>query len=167
MLTGETIIPTRMKASQTMTTAKDFDRRLPVTRDMTYGQMRRAISDQTDIRVASGILPDDISAVYDESLQAIIIDRRMTYVQKKCSLVHELFHWLHGDDTCGGVRGSRAECRARKETAIFLINPADYILAEREYDAEPYLIACDLDVTLEVIEDYRRLLESGMFRERC
>lgn len=166
-MTGETINADGAESEPPASASMSPVRRLPITRDMTYGQMRRAVADRTEIRVASGILPDDISAVYDESLQAIIIDRRMTYVQKKCSLVHELFHWLHGDDTCRGVRGSRAECRARKETAMFLIDKADYVLAECQYDAEPYLIACDLDVTLEVVEDYRRLLESGMFRERC
>ena len=152
---------TREKASHQImtTTARTFDRRLPVDRDMTYGQMRRAIAEHTGLRVVSDSLPGDVSAMYDESLHAVIIDRRMTYVQKKCSLVHELFHWLHGDDTCQGVRGGRAERRARKETAMFLINPADYVLAEREFDGEPYLMACDLDVTVDVLEDYRRLLE--------
>ena len=161
MLTCEQL--TREKASHRImtTTAKTFDRRLPITEDMTYGQMRRAVDEHTNLRVVSGELAECVTGVYDESLQVIGIDRRMTYVQKRCTLVHELFHWLHGDDTCSGPQGGRYESRARKETAMFLINPADYVLAEREFDGEPYLMACDLDVTVDVLEDYRRLLEQG------
>lgn len=142
------------------TTARDFDRRLPITRTMTYGQMRRAVSAHTPVRVVSDTLPDSLTGVYDESLQAIVIDIRMTYVSKKCALVHELFHWMHADDCCAGSTGGRAERRARKETAMFLISPDDYVIAEREYDGEIYLMACELDVTVSVLEDYRRLLES-------
>lgn len=42
---------------------------------------------------------------------------------------------------------------------MFLINPADYVRAEREYDGEIYQMACELDVTVFVLEDYRRILE--------
>lgn len=156
------LLLTRLKKAShhIMTTAHSFDRRLPITRDMTYGQMRKAVGDHLNIRVASSDLPHDACGLYDESLQAIILDRRMTYVQKKCSLVHELFHWLHADDQCGGTQGGRYESRARKETAMFLISPDDYVAAEREFDGEIYLMACELDVTVSVLEDYRRLLES-------
>lgn len=143
------------------TTANNFDRRLPITRTMTYGQMRAAVSENTSLRVNSAKIPGDACGLYDESLQAIVIDIRMTYVSKKCALVHELFHWMHADDCCAGSIGGRAERRARKETAMFLISPDEYVIAEREYDGEIYLMACELDVTVDVLEDYRRLLESG------
>jgi len=144
-----------------MTTDNNFDRRLPITRTMTYGQMRAAVSENTSLRVNSAEIPGDACGLYDESLQAIVIDIRMTYVSKKCALVHELFHWMHADDCCAGSIGGRAERRAREETAMFLISPDEYVIAEREYDGEIYLMACELDVTVDVLEDYRRLLESG------
>ncbi|MCX8646280.1 hypothetical protein J3T92_06630, partial [Bifidobacterium sp. B4081] len=33
----------------------------------------------------------------------ILIDRSMTYTQKRCTLVHELIHWQHADNTRTGV----------------------------------------------------------------
>ena len=45
------------------------------------------------------------------------------------------------------------------ETAMFLIDPADYVQAEREYDGEIYQMSCEMDVTVFLLEDYRRILE--------
>lgn len=83
----------------------------------------------------------------------------MTDVQKRCSLTHELFHWLHADDSHAEYGKSHAEWRVRRETAMFLIDPADYVQAEREYDGEIYQMSCEMDVTVFLLEDYRRILE--------
>lgn len=163
MLSADMMTRFEKASHQTMTTARSFDRRLPIAPSMTYGQMRKAISG-LPLRITSAKLPGDTCGLYDESLRAIAIDIRMTYAQKRCVLVHELFHWMHGDNCCAGTVGGRAEWRARKETAMFLISPEAYIVAEREYDGEIYMMACELDVTVDVLEDYRRLLESG---RRC
>ena len=133
---------------------------LPVTRHMTYGQMRRAC-DTLPVRIMSHPLPGDTCAVYDGDLQAIVLDRNMTYVQKRCSLVHELFHWLHGDDTCAGTTGGRMEWRARKHTALLLVDGDEYARAEEACDGNPYLMACELDVTVQVVDDYRRILHDN------
>lgn len=47
-----------------------------------------------------------------------------------------------------------------KETALWLVNPVEYATAERLYDGDSYLIACELGVTVQVIEDYKSLLAS-------
>lgn len=82
--------------------------------------------------------------------------------QKRCALVHELVHWQHGDDTSNGCRGGKLEQRCRHETAILLINPAEYALAERMYDGNPYQIAAELNVTIQIIQDYRQWLHDNV-----
>ena len=78
------------------------------------------------------------------------------------ALVHELVHWQHGDDTSNGCRGGKLEQRCRHETAILLINPAEYALAERMYDGNPYQIAAELNVTIQIIQDYRQWLHDNV-----
>lgn len=92
----------------------------------------------------------------------VLIDRRITYTRKRCALVHELVHWQHGDDTSNGCRGGKLEQRCRHETAILLINPAEYALAERMYDGNPYQIAAELNVTIQIIQDYRQWLHDNV-----
>ena len=120
-----------------MLTAAPFDRHMPINRGMTYEQMLDAV----------------------ETQPVHIIDEHMTDVQKRCSLTHELFHWLHADDSHAEYGKSHAEWRVRRETAMFLIDPADYVQAEREYDGEIYQMSCEMDVTVFLLEDYRRILE--------
>ncbi len=48
---------------------------------------------------------------------------------------------------------SHAEWRVRRETAMFLIDPADYVQAEREYDGEIYQMSCEMDVTVFLLEE--------------
>lgn len=134
------------------------DRILPITPSMTYGQMRLAVSQNTDIWVYSRHLPDTRMGCYDEDTQTIAIDRGLTYTQKRCTLVHELMHWTHGDTSCEGTIACRNERRARRETAMFLINPMEYATLETMYEGNKYRIATELDLTVQVVEDYRRLL---------
>lgn len=139
-------------------TAAPFDRHMPINRGMTYEQMLDAVENQP-VHVIEATLDDDTSGLYCEAIQTIIIDEHMTDVQKRCSLTHELFHWLHADDSHAEYGKSHAEWRVRRETAMFLIDPADYVQAEREYDGEIYQMSCEMDVTVFLLEDYRRILE--------
>ncbi|MEK0306291.1 hypothetical protein [Bifidobacterium favimelis] len=50
---------------------------------------------------------------------------------------------------CAGVRH-----RTRRETALKLVDPFACRTAEAMYEGAPYQIACELDVTLQVIQDY-------------
>lgn len=141
-----------------MLTAAPFDRHMPINRGMTYEQMLDAVETQP-VHVIEATLDDDTSGLYCEAVQTIIIDEHMTDVQKRCSLTHELFHWLHADDSHAEYGKSHAEWRVRRETAMFLIDPADYVQAEREYDGEIYQMSCEMDVAVFLLEDYRRILE--------
>lgn len=81
--------------------------------------------------------------------------------QKRCTLCHELVHAHNHDQGCSPY-GSKAERRARLYTALRLINPHEYAIAERMYGADSYLIACELNVTVQVIEDYKNWLHDSV-----
>lgn len=108
-------------------------------------------------RPARGQRPSarQLDGVYCLSTNTVLIDRRITYTRKRCALVHELVHWRHGDDTTHGCLGGKNERRCRRETAMLLINSAEYALAERMYDGNPYQMAAELNVTVQVVEDYK------------
>lgn len=86
----------------------------------------------------------------------------MTYRQKRCALAHELMHWRRGDQTCSTCESCRQERRARRDTALALIDPVDYATAENVCDGDPSAIADELEVTKQVIDDWQNLLHDGM-----
>lgn len=144
-----------------MLTAGSFSRRMPITGGMTYEQMLTAC-DACTAHIVEDRLDGDIAGLYDEALQTIIIDSRMTDVQKRCTLAHELFHWLHADDACSRYGRNHEERRVKRETAMLLIPPAAYVRAERAYDGEIFLMACELEVTVFMVECYRSILEGRL-----
>lgn len=129
---------------------------LPIDRRMTYGAMRRAIIG-LPVTASSAILPDGLWGCYDATTGVILIDRRLTYTAKRCTLVHELLHWKYGDDGCSNDR-SRQERRTRTQTALLLIDPIELAALERMYDDDLWSIAEELNVTTQVLEDYRRTI---------
>ena len=134
-----------------------------LTSTMTYGQMRR-YADTLNVTIGSALLPAGMTGFYDEATRTILIDRQLIYCQKRCTLVHELIHWQHADATRNGIFGARLERRTRRETALKLVNPFEYQTAEAMYEGDPYQIACELDVTLQIIQDYQRILDSSVMR---
>lgn len=103
-------------------------------------------------------LQQGLCGFYYEPKHLIVIDETMLDFQKRCTLCHELVHAHNHDQGCSPY-GSKAERRARLYTALRLINPHEYAIAERMYGADSYLIACELDVTVQVIEDYKNWLQ--------
>lgn len=148
-----------------MTANAPWNRCAPVDASIPYGRMRMMLYHVApELTVASAMLPSGLDGCYCEETQTILIDRRLTYTAKRCVLVHELMHWRHGDAGCGPLNG-KAERRARRETALALVSPVEYALAEQLYDGEPEPIAQELDVTRQVIEDYRLMLHDGILLE--
>lgn len=131
---------------------------LPINRNMTYGDMRRAII-HLPVTVSSAILPNGLWGCYDNETHVILIDRRLTYTAKRCTLVYELLHWKHGDTGCSNDC-SKQERRCRTQTALLLVNPTELALLERMYEYE-WQIADELDITTQVLEDYRSTLASA------
>lgn len=126
---------------------------LPIDRRMTYGAMRRAIVG-LPVTVSSAILPDGLWGCYDASNSVILIDRRLTYTAKRCVLTHELLHWKHGDTGCSNDC-SKLERRARRETALTLIDPLRYGMLEQMYEGNSWNISQELEVTQQVLGDFR------------
>lgn len=126
---------------------------LTIDRRMTYGAMRRAIIG-LPVTVSSAILPDGLWGCYDAENHVILIDRRLTYAAKRCTLVHELLHWRHGDTGCSND-SSKLERRARRETALTLIDPLRYGMLEQMYEGNSWNISQELEVTQQVLGDFR------------
>lgn len=110
------------------------------------------------VRVEERRLPNGLCGLYYDPARLIVLDDSMADFQRRCTLCHELVHARHRDSGCGTTYGAKAERRARRETALTLINPVEYANAEALCEGDAYRIACELDVTLQVVEDYRRLL---------
>ena len=136
-------------------------RRLPDLHGVTYGEMRW-IADSLGVRVSSARLPKGMSGLYREADQRILLELNMTYTQKRCALAHELMHWKRGDQTCSTCESCRQERRARRDTALALIDPLDYATAENVCDGDPSAIAEELEITKQVLDDFQNLLHDGM-----
>lgn len=114
------------------------------------------------VRIEERRLPNGLCGLYYEPAKLIVLDETMPDFQRRCTLCHELVHARHHDSGCGTSYGAKAERRARRETALRLIDPVEYASAEELHEGDAYRIACELDVTLQVVEDYRRLLHDLM-----
>jgi Zn-dependent peptidase ImmA (M78 family) len=122
---------------------------------MSYGDMRR-YADSLGANVCSDHLPGRMQGLYSAAFDMIVIDRDMDYTAKRCTLAHELVHRRHGDQMCDSTIGARVEHRTRRETAVLLIEPTRYALAERIYEGDIFLIAAELNVTKQIVEDYQK-----------
>ena len=114
------------------------------------------------LSVVSRDLPRDICGLYDDRHRLILLADWLNQRQRRCTLVHELVHARHHDRGCGTTYGAKAERRARRETALRLINPTEYAIAERMYEGDSFLIAQALDVTVQVVEDYKEMLHDSV-----
>lgn len=86
--------------------------------------------------------------------------------QRLCTLCHELVHAKYRDLGCGTRFGVKCERRARRETALMLISPTEFAMAERMWDGDTWHMAAELDVTMQVLTDYRQILKDGLFEKR-
>ena len=130
---------------------------LSIRPNMTYGELRNYAA-QLGVTVFSDHLPKGVNGIYDDECQTIVIDRDVTYRVKRCTLVHELIHWLYRDDACNGHTHNKHELRTRREAATVLISPKLYQVTGDEYCGEGHLMAIDLDVTMQVLRDYKELV---------
>lgn len=88
---------------------------------------------------------------------------RLNQRQRRCTLCHELVHARHHDPGCGTRYGIKCERRWRRETALALISPVDYGMAETVYEGNTWMMAVESGVIIQVLNDYRQLLyDSGV-----
>lgn len=99
---------------------------------------------------------------YDPDTRTAFIDPTMSVEQRVCTLQHELIHARLFDDGLRLLSRDKEECLTRKETALALINPVDYMHAEDLYGGEPYAMAQELGITVGVLLDYRRWLHDNL-----
>ena len=99
---------------------------------------------------------------YDPDTRTAFIDPTMSVEQRVCTLQHELIHARHFDDGLRLLSRDKEECLTRKETALALINPVDYMHAEDLYGGEPYAMAQEPRTTVSVLQDYRHWLHDNL-----
>lgn len=110
------------------------------------------------VHVTSRRLDGCRCGVYYDAARLVILDTMLPEHVERCVLAHELVHAMHHDAGCGtGPMGAWQEARTRRQTARWLVDPAEYALAERVYGPDAWLIARELDVTVQVIHDWRLL----------
>lgn len=99
---------------------------------------------------------------YDPVSRTAYIDPTMSMEQLVCTLQHELIHGKHFDDGLRLLSREKEERLTRKETALALINPVEYMHAEDLYGGEPYAMAQELGITVSVLQDYRHWLHDNI-----
>lgn len=87
---------------------------------------------------------------YDPDTRIAYIDPTMSVEQRVCTLQHELIHDGHFDDGLRLMGRDKEECLTRKETALALISPVEYMHAE------------ELRITVNVLQDYRHWLHDNI-----
>lgn len=118
-------------------------------------------ADRQGVRIYYRKLRNGLAGLYDPVGHLIVLDETLSDHQRRCTLAHELVHARYNDRGCGTTYGAKAERRARRLTALRLIDPIEYASAELAYDADPFLIAQTLGVTVQVVNDYRALLHDS------
>lgn len=101
-------------------------------------------------------LQDGLQGAWCARYGLILLDSRLTDVQRRCVLAHEISHARHHDAGCRCDRW--AERRADIEASMLLINPMEYAFAEQVYDGNALCIAHELGVMPWVVEAYREHL---------
>ena len=112
------------------------------------------------LQVVETTINDDRLGSYQHNRRRITLDERLNDNQKWVTLQHEIIHAEHWRDGIAQLMGHDVEeQKTRRETALRLIDPQEYANAEETYDACPYKIADELGVTVNLVRDYRKILE--------
>lgn len=111
-------------------------------------------------RIHDRPLPDKLEGVYDAEHNEIILSDRLSTVQRRCVLAHEISHAKHHDVGCKA--DSYTERRADMDAARMLISQADYITAEILYGSDECSIARELNVMPWIIKAYKNWLHDNV-----
>lgn len=111
------------------------------------------------LKVLESDIPGTTCGLYCDRLRTIWLADWLNDRQRFCALCHELVHAKYRDLGCGTRFGVKCERRARRETALTLISPVEFAMAEEVYGDNAWMMAAELGVTIQVLEDYRQLLE--------
>lgn len=111
------------------------------------------------LKVLESDIPGTTCGLYCDRLRTIWLADWLNDRQRLCTLCHELVHAKYRDLGCGTRFGVKCERRARRETALALISPVEFAMSEEVYGENAWMMAAELGVTIQVLEDYRQLLE--------
>ncbi|GAA6123991.1 hypothetical protein BPY_20990 [Bifidobacterium psychraerophilum] len=121
-------------------------------------------AEQLGVKLVEHPLPKGYCGFYLHPQRIICLDSGLSQRQYLCTLQHELIHAEFRDDGCSPT--GKPELRARRETASRLIDLREYAACENEYSNDLFHIALELDVTKQVIEDYRELVLPKMIAQQ-
>lgn len=107
-------------------------------------------------RVGTARLRDNAQGLWLPKVHRILLDERLSPVQRRCVLAHEISHARHGDRRCES--DGWTEHRADTEAACMLIKPMEYAAAEQIYGQNTHGIAVELGVTQWMVWRYREWL---------
>lgn len=107
------------------------------------------------LKVLESDIPGTTCGLYCDRLRTIWLADWLNDRQRLCTLCHELVHAKYRDLGCGTRFGVKCERRARRESALFLIEPMRYGLLEQMYEGNSWNIAQELEVTQQVLGDFR------------
>lgn len=97
---------------------------------------------------------------YRHSAGLIILNPRLTAVQQRCTLAHELGHAHFGDT----ITDERIERRADQWAARLLVSPAAYARAESITGGSSAALARELGLTRQIVLAYRAYLRTQPIR---
>lgn len=106
------------------------------------------------------VLPADLEGGYDAANNRILISDRLTPIQRRCVLAHEIIHARHHDVGC--KCDSATERRADMEASRMLVNQLEYQSAEIIFDGDECAIARELNVMPWVIRAYKNWLHDSV-----
>ena len=112
------------------------------------------------LKVLESDIPGTTCGLYCDRLNTIWLADWLNDRQRLCTLCHELVHAKYRDLGCGTRFGVKCE------TALMLISPSEFAMAERMWDGDTWHMAAELDVTMQVLTDYRQILKDGLFEKR-
>ena len=112
-------------------------------------------------RVAEQPLPVGYEGFYTPGLDLIVLDSRLTDVQRRCVLAHEISHARHRDAGCRCDRWT--ERRADMEAAAMLISPLEFAYAETVYEGNTVGMARELNVLPWAVCAYREWLHDNPY----
>ena len=82
------------------------------------------------LKVLESDIPGTACGLYCDRLRTIWLADWLNDRQRLCTLCHELVHAKYRDLGCGTRFGVKCERRARRETALMLISPAEFAMSE-------------------------------------
>ena len=131
----------------------------PLSPRMSYGRMRMALYDVApELNVSSALLPGILDGIYCLETNTILIDRRIAYTRKTLharARARPLEARRRHHKRLHGRQDGTPLPKGDRHTAH---RPGGIRFGGTNVRCDPYQMAAELNVTVQIIEDYRALL---------